>query len=273
MSIIREKIKFVAGQDTNIKFTIGGNDNFLGFQQEIDRYTTYSTANSINDTQDVEVRRYSFVNPTDKTTAFAFYFWGGSSYSASYYVAGFNGDDINLLSDNYLNSYFALDFYDTFDPNTQQKIFTAYFTKLGESYISWLPILSGNQTFKMSVPIDYLSTFSGNTVSGYSRFSFYNAKTGKIQLFYNYNNRNLTTPERLYVKMTFNKLTHTWEIDPSALSDVLNFQQVFLYEMKYDENQQYLDRYNDTFENYDNLKQVFPTGNTFNFETGKYEAT
>lgn len=264
----KEKIKF-KGRDMNIQFTLGGNNNLLGFQQEIDKFTQIKTTNSINEGRDQEVRRFKFIL---ENIFLLFSFWDGLNYGSSFIKAGFTSAEINGLSDNFLNSYFILDFYDTFNPNIQNKIFSTYLTKLGLDDHSWFILTDDIQFYKLAIPIDYFDKQTGNTITGYTRFSFYNAKTGKVQLFYNNDNAGLTTPEKMYFKTILTLNNKTWKIDTPAITHPV-IKNIPAKELKYSENKGYIDRYNETFEDYDNLQQVFPSGNTFNYKDAKYDVT
>lgn len=264
----KEKIKF-NGRDMNIQFTLDGNNNLLGLQQEIDGFTQVATANSINEGHDQEVRRFNFIL---QNIWLSFSFWDGFNYGASFLKAGFTSEEISGLTNSFLNSYFILDFYDSFDPNDQIKIFSAYLTKLGTNELSVYIINNSIQYYNLEVPLDYFNGETGNTITGYSRFSFYNAKTGRVQLFYNNDNATLTTPEKMYFETILTLYNTTWEIETPSIHNPL-LKVLGVKELKYSENQEYIDKYNETFENYDNLKQVFPSGNTFNYNDGTYDVT
>ena len=125
--------------------------------------------------------------------------------------------------------------------------------------------------YKSSVPIYFLNEYTGETrIYGYSRFSFYNAKEGKIILFYNIDNDGYSTSERFYFQTELNLTTYTVSILTESISE---YGKIDLYELKPEENERYLERYNETFNNFENLQQSYPSGNTFNYNDGTYEIT
>ena len=102
----------------------------------------------------------------------------------------------------------------------------------------------------------------------YLRISFYNAKTGKVSVFYNFDNSNYTSPEKMYFKVDFSHENGIYNIDTN--SNTGNNPNIAAYELGYNSNKLYLNKYNKTFDNYNNLQQNYPTGNTFNYETATY---
>jgi len=64
-----------------------------------------------------------------------------------------------------------------------------------------------------------------------------------------------------------NLANNTWEIQTPSFASSLTLN---AKELKYTTYQQYTDRVNDTIENFENLTQDYPSGNTFNYLNGKY---
>ncbi len=269
MQIIKEKIKF-NNKDVVLKISLSGGNKISGYQQEIDNITEETKDELINPVTDNEVRRFSYISGGAGPTSLEFFFTpnnGANHYNSFLLGAGFTLDEINNYDTTLLNSFFVLDFYDSFSSYTQTKIFTNYLTKVLDG-ITKLPTYriytdTVNQFFHWYVPESYLDQYTGSTVVGYTKFSFYNAKTGVMSLFYNNDNDALKTPERPYFKTTLDLLNMTWRFllddEPHAL----------IYE--YPRNNKYVDRVNDTIENFDNLQQNYPEGNVFDSETGDYE--
>jgi hypothetical protein len=264
MSIIREKIRFndsLSGTTMNLIIPIGSNDNFTGYQQEVDNLTQFTALDLVNPVSDAEKRRFK-LNP-NPNSSINLYFKFGSSNQATFTAAGFTQEEINTGSDSILNSFFILDFYDTYDFYNQTKIFTTYLTKIGTS--SAYNIGSSNQFYYWYVPMSYINSFTGSTTTGYVKFSFFNAKTGKLQLFYNENNTTPESAERLFFKVQMDFPNKTWKFLTSNYptinaSEILN-------------NVLYTTKVNNTFAKTEDLQQKYPSGSTFNYKNATYNLT
>ena len=169
------------------------------------------------------------------------------------------------------NSFFILDFYDTFDTYTQTKIFTTYLTKLigndaygNRTYTPVYVINSGvtNQLYYWYVPISFLNAQTGTTVTGYTKFTFYNAISGKTAVFYKLDNINLTTAEQMYFKSVIDLTGMTWRIITPSFPNVIA-QQLWT-------SPDYNQKVDDTITNFNNEAQNYPSGNSFNYLTGTY---
>jgi len=265
MSVIRKTVKF-NNLDINLKFTLGANDNFLGHQQEIDNLTTTTKEELINPVVDAEVRRFKY-NPNSNLLNIKFYFGNNHQTPISFIEAGFTNTEIITYNTKLLNSFFILDFYDTFDNNTQTKIFSTYLTKVlsGLNNTPDYRIFADtvNQLYNLYVPLSYINAQSSSTVIGYTKFSFFNAKTGVIALFYNNNNAALLTPEKMYFKTELNLNDMTWSF--------LDITTAIAYQVS--TNSIYARRVNDRINGFENKKLVFPSGNTFNYTDGTYVVT
>lgn len=255
MSIIREKIRYI-GNDMLIKFSIGNNDGFVGYQQEIDNLTELTSNELINPVTDVEKRKYKF-DSSAELVKFKFYFNGDPFFTQ----AGFTLNEILENSKSFANSFFILDFYNNYNPYIQTKIFTTYITKL--TNVPYYPVSSStSQIYYWYVPVSYITTQTGNTSIGYIKFSFYNAKTGKITLFYNANNANLSTPEKMYFKAELNHNNKTWKI--------LNLIDFFAEGIDISTTSKYSERIDNTNSTIDNTTQIYPTGNAYDYKTNTY---
>ena len=266
---IKEVIKF-NGFDVNLKFNLGSGIGLVDYQQEIDEITEETKEELINPVIDNEMRRFHYKNSLGATTL-KFYFTNalGTVFNNSLALngAGFSPTEI-ISNDNKLrNSFFILDYYDSFDDNTQTKIFTNYLTQIlnGIDNRPEYRIYNDtvNQFYNWNIPKSYLNKQTGDTVIGYVKFSFYSAKDGKLSLFYNKENQSLLTPEKMYFKTTLSLDTMEWQMDfYQSTSDVL------AYEVS--PQNAYVNRVNDTFNNFENEKQNYPTGNTFQSTDGSY---
>lgn len=272
MSIIQRKI-LNRNEDINIKFSLSSNDDQTGHQEEIDSFTQIQTSSSINEPTDAEVRRFSFNGPTDTVLEYSFYSKIIAQYSNSFNYAGFSNSDVEKQRNNFLNSFFRLDLYDTFISNQQTRLFSNYLTKLingrfNNPIISSYILNNENQFYYLNVPINIFNDTTDDTIDLYGLFTFYNAKSGQTSIFYNWDNRNLTSPQKLYFRIRLNLLNKTWEILTSSITSPTGTPRAFIFELK--DSTEYIEKYNNTLDNFNNLNQNYPTGSTFNFETGKY---
>ena len=256
MSIIKETIKF-NNLDMNLKFNLGSNIDLTGYQQEIDNSTIDTEDELINPVNDTEVRR--FKNSVQNNLSF--YFILKNTNNSLFTNAGFTQDEIDFNRDTIRNSFFILDFYDTYDTNTQTKIFTTYLTKIlgnGNTANYVLDITNhSNQFSYWYIPQSYINLYT----TGYVKFSFFNAKFGVIQLFYNLDNQALKTPEKMYFKAALNLTTMTWSL---TLAYPPNINAVELY------GSSYASKINNALSDFNNMKQNYPAGNAFDSTNGSY---
>jgi hypothetical protein len=278
MPIIRQIVKYnngsISGDTLNIKINLGSTDAFIGLQQEIDSMTSFTGIDLINPVTDGETRRFKYHSGSVKLN-FKFYSSGIGNWYNNFLVPGFTATEIINHESNMNKSFFILDYYDSFDIYTQNRIFTMYLTKIlrepppyNSDYIINSTI--NNQFYRWHIPQSYIDELTGDTITGYVKFSFYNAKSGRIQLFYNSDNEALTTPEKFYFKTELNLINRTWQIITPSVTSI---GEIIAKELPYSTNQQYTDRVNDTFENFENIRQNYPSGSTFNYEDGHYLIT
>jgi len=275
MSIIKETIKF-NNQDVNLKISLSGGNRFTGYQQEIDSFVEETKENLINPVVDNEVRRFHYASKeTLSPINLVFYFTAnGSSYGNSFqYYVGFTASELTLNDLKVLNSFFVLEFYDTYDNNTQTKIFTNYLTKiLGGDKIGGNPIpkyrIYGdtvNQFYNWYIPKSFLDKQTSSTVTGYVKFSFFNAKYGTMALFYNKDISNQYTPERLYFKTRLDLNKMTWKFDYNGTNYPPN---AVAYQLPF--TNKYSEKVNNGINNFNNKQQNPPSGNTFQILDGTY---
>ena len=280
MSLIKQQIKYllaptgttqvtVSGHTTtgftgivNIKFNLSSDNNFLGYQQEIDNLTQGVSTDLINPEVDLEERRfkYAFYSPA---VQFNFYF--GSIPTNTFETIGFTTPELTQQQLNVLNSFFIFELYDTYNVSTQVKILTTYITQIG--VVPQYTANSSNQIYNLYVPIPYIKNIlaqSGSTgiATGYTKISFYNAKTGKIILFYNPTYALNTTPLYMFFPTRLNTNAKTWEFLPTSTA-IFSANQIW-------ENPAFTKKVNDTVNNFNNKAQKYPSGQTFNYQNGKY---
>lgn len=105
----------------------------------------------------------------------------------------------------------------------------------------------------------YINQIDDDTFILYVRISFFNANTGKIIVFQNSNYTiNSASPDKMFFRMILNKNTKIFNNStPINVRELIN-------------SEEYIEKFNNTFENFNNLKQLFPNGSVFDFETGTY---
>lgn len=250
--LIKEKIKY-KGNNMNFKISFSSNDDFVGNQQEIDSLTQFKTLDSVNQVTDEEKRRFKSSASSQNVK---FYFHKGSGvYENKFTTAGFTDNEISSNSLNFLNSFFILDCYDTYDINSQTKIFTTYLTKKGT-----LPTYTIdnklNQLYYQHIPISYINKNIDTIPTTYIKFSFFNAKTGKLTLFYNQDNESDLTPRRMFFNTRLFINGKTWRFQSSTIR------------AREITNNKYVEKMNETYDKFDDLQQIFPTGNAFSLTGG-----
>jgi len=184
------------------------------------------------------------------------------SYDTSFINAGFSQAEIDGNSVTMLNSFFILDFYDTYDINTQVKLFTTYLTKIGNKSQYVINASTKNQLYDLYIPVSFIESQINNIVNGYAKFTFYNAKNGKTTLFYNQDNISIGTSEKMYFKINLDLINKTWKVI-GASSPNMNANQLV-------NSTQYNNRIDNTIINTNNIKQIFPLGNKYQSNENSY---
>jgi len=261
MSIIQQKIylnKNASG--ATLSFPLSGGIDFSGYQQEIDNITEETKEELINPIEDYEIRRFRYARSVVTTLSFRFLNSSNTSRSVSFTNAGFTSAELSESADVVRNSFFIADFYDTFSANTQTRLFTTYLTQIGNSpTYEFDDDELANQLCYWNVPKWFLDEQPDNLVYVYIKFSFYNAKDGKLQLFYNQAINDINNPENLYFQAYLYPELKTFRFPNTSLN---------AYEVN--PNYAYVQRNNDTFQNFENKKQTYPTGNVFE-DDGTYD--
>lgn len=233
--------------NNNIIIPLNKDLDFIGDENFIDESDLI-----IEDFIDNEISMYTLSNNVN--LIFNFF---NNTYQTNFKSAGFTDDDINLSTKGYRYSYILFQVYDNFKASSQTLLHNGF-----------IPLyLFPNQTiseFDIKPNIKYYE-FNNLYISNnyplvdnqilYVNFKFYNAKTGKLQIFFN-QNINLTSEERLYFKLTVNKQNKTYNFNNSTISA---FQ--FL-------NQAFIDKINERNKN-ENKSPIFTTGELFDIN-GNY---
>ena len=108
--------------------------DYLGLDMAIDEYETNVITQVIGVGRDFEVSRFSHAPATGTTDStelnYEFYFYSGGSldnlanWRTNYISEGFTPQEIYYYSNNFANSFFKLDLYDTPDDKTQKNYIT-----------------------------------------------------------------------------------------------------------------------------------------------------
>ena len=199
MDVNKFRIERTAGVDKQVVIPVEFSWDYLGIDQSIDLYEDEITTEVIGVGRDFEISRfenlpYSATNKTDIN--YEFYFHSGTSLTNSsnwvnnYMAAGFTVPDVYYYRNNFSNSFFKLDFYDTPDEKKQHNYLTAIIpTQQGYKMSAILP----KALVDIRMPkfkLDYVGDKEGffiywlkkrnflDITTFYMSAKFYNAKTG-----------------------------------------------------------------------------------------------
>jgi len=259
MQLIKEKILFKSRQTQNIKFFLTADNSFGGLQENINDFVEEETGLSINNSEDAETYRYSPIGNISLNASF----YSGGTYDDTYVQAGFTTGETSTRNEVVLRSFFLLQVYDSTSPENQTLLHSGYFNGF-----DFLPLNTGNTTYSYNndeefadlyLPNFYIDTLTATTTM-YGKLSFYNAKTGKLDLFsiYSASTSNPPLPETdgdLYFEISLSADTFAYDVDT-----------IYAYEIA---NDDYVDKINNTLTSFTNQKPTYPTGNTF-LNTGRY---
>jgi len=257
--MLKKEKKQLSGNDFIIPITIDNDNNLFGYQQEIDKITHESAYNNLNTDKDRELKRISL----DSIRTLATYFYSGGSYNNDFKYAGFTDYDINYHTSPFIYSYYKLSFYDSYDSNNQNHIADNYLHLFDSNY-ALFHIKEHNPLYDLFLPKYYLDSYTGDTITGYTKLTFYNAKSGSTKLFLVLPNTGETSELKYYYTIIIDKTNLTWSVLEFGTSPVAHFSFYEDYESV---------TYIKKLSNKDNLKNekpVYPTGSTFDYNFGKY---
>ena len=275
---IKEKILY-SGSGATLQFSLGSRVGMFDYQQQIDAINEETKEELVNPIVDHEVRSFSYAYDDVGETNLIFEFTINNTTYNSYYVpyAGFSTDEISSNSTVVRNSFFIWDFYDSPDDNTQSRISTTYLTKIvGEyddtnpnrPYYNLRPEIKC-QFYKIQIPKSFLDAQTGTTAIGYTRFSFYNAKTGGLTLFYNKDNLGFSVIEQPYFKTELDLADMTWKFIYDGTNPNPNYP-VDAVARQYKSTDAYSQKVNDGVQTFENEQQEYPDGDVF-VDDGTYE--
>jgi len=190
------------GADKQINIPVRLTWDYLGLDMAIDEYETQVITEVVGVGRDFEVSRFAHEPATGTTDSteinYEFYFYSGgslddiTSWNIDYMSEGFTPQELYYYNNNFSNSFFKLDFYDTPDEKRQTNYLTV--------------IIPTQQGLKMDVQmqrtvvsvrkpkfiLDYVGDKEGfflywlkkrnflNIDTFYMTAKFYNAKTGQF---------------------------------------------------------------------------------------------
>lgn len=264
MLIKKEKI-LQRGLDVNIKINLGVGYDIIDEQEEINKIIDDKSIEFTTPPIDTEVYRYKHES---NIYSLKFKLYNKGTFSISY---PFTEMEINSRSNVILNSFFILDFYDTTNPYTQKKIFSGYLTKItsGEESgtQSYFKVKSDNQFYYLYIPQYFIDLHSDNDIWGYVKFSFYNAKTGKVSLFRRSDLNVNDVPNNMYVHTKIHGNKKKWGFYKKSNNILVLDNNLELTELV--TSKLYNERVNRRVDNLIIKKQNYPDGYIFN-DDGTY---
>lgn len=251
MQLIKAKNRPI-GKDVNIKIPLGATSSLNGLQQAINDYIERETGLSINAVTDGETYRFLYDNDLDKT--FKYEFYSGGSFSTSFNYAGFTNQNILNQDDVFTNSFFILQIVDSMVSENQVLLHNSYYNgyQFGTGSTAQFDLNKTDEFMYLYIPEWFLNENPDDEVTVYAKLYFFNAKTGKLKVFYNKDNELLTTEEKMYHEV----ILHTNSREYSLPSGTM-----FMKEL---DNSQYTDKVNESVDSFENEKPQFPAGNLFN---------
>lgn len=251
MQLIQEKYRSI-GRDINIKIPLGANANLNGLQQSIDEYIERETGLSINEVEDGETFRYK----ANRGRTFEFDFFNGSTYGTSLLNAGFTSDEIDNLEDVVTNSFYIMQVYDSTVRENQTLLHNSYLNGTTfESASSVYDLEVEDEFMNLYIPEWFINSDDSSVLTIYFTFLFFNAKTGKLQVFYNELNETDTTEDKMYFEGLIFKNSSTYGISVGG-----NLAPVLQKELP---NADYVERINESLSSFENQLPRFPDGNFF----------
>lgn len=264
--------------DTNIRFAlITGSFDFVDYNEDNTDLLTTSKDDNVNSFTDGEKKLYKPVGIGSSIT-FVFNFFNNIARYNRYTYDGFSLlDDIIVLSDSFLNSFYVIQVYDTFLSKNQILLHTGYYNnyEFAKNFnqpsldISTHSLSFNSESLQTYLPIEYVNSIQTDTFDLYFKFLFYNAKFGKFIPFFYKGSTNssspittpviLTSEEDFYIKLTFTKSTKTYSFGTLTILPLNEFN-----------NTDFNNILNSTVESISMEKPTYPSGNSFT-NTGKYE--
>lgn len=254
MQLINQKVKF-NGNDIKFSIPLSSKNTLDGHRESIESFITQERGLSINDVEDIEKTMFT---PSPRPIL-NFEFFGGMNFNTSFNSAGFTNNEIETRSRNFIGSFFILQVYDTKVSETQTLLHTGYYNGynfLEDSISNNNAVFitqTGREFNQYYLSNNFLNSFTGNSTTLYTRFYFYNAKTGNLSIFFNNNDgsNSANNESDLYFDLFISKSARGYAYP----STTLNAREIV--------NTEYNERINASVQSFDNKRPIFPTGNSF----------
>jgi len=233
---------------TNIQIPLINNIDFIGSDVVVNEDDI-----SIDEFEDLDITKFKLSNILNLTFRF-FNF----TFQPSFITAGFTENEIKISNKYFRYSYILIQLYDTFDSKNQTLLHTGYIPiyLFPNNQISTISINPNIRTYEFTNIYIQKNNDIINNQTLFVKFSFFNAKTGKIILFFNQSILN-NTEEKLYFKINVNKNNNTYFfVNPNIVAD----QYI---------NEEYINRINDRPKK-ENKSPIFTTGDLFDV-SGDYK--
>lgn len=256
MSIIKKKVKL---KKTDIKLTIpfGGVNRMVGDEDAINDFIEDSTGLSINPADDGELYRFK----GDSSLLFNVKFHNTTTDVFDYDIryAGFTDDELNKFDSVILKSFYIVELFNSVKYENQNRLHIGYYSGLNFNNNTTSKELSKYDLDNNNNEFSFYYIGNNKILDGleivYVRYSFYNAKTGKIHVFYNEDKTLLTTEDKMYFSIALNKPNKKY--NTSGEHNLIEFN-----------DDTYANRISNTIDNLPKEKNMFPDGNIFN--NGEY---
>lgn len=212
MKIIREQIR-LDGNNKSIKFSLLNNNDLLGLDQDVSNLITYETDKNTNVPVDNDLKIYTAISAN--TLSFSFF---TTAYTTSFIDLGFEQSDV--YNDFGKKSFFIADTYTTYKLENQQKLSQNYINNIKHSGTTYTILNKQfeNREFYHWYVSDNLFTGSTTIITAYTKFSFFNAKTGNISVFFNKNNEYLNSELKMYITTYMDILNKTYWFEQTNLN-------------------------------------------------------
>lgn len=231
----------------NISFNLNGDFDFLPSEDFI------SEENLANDDFiDLDITKYRLSSNVN----FIFNFYN-NTYNNDFISAGFTEEEINISNKSYRYSYILIQLYDNFNSKNQRLIHTGYIPiyLFPDKFNAIFNINIFTKYFEFNnIYIPNIYNFINNQ-NIYFKFSFFNAKTGKLNLFFNQDITN-NTEEKMYFKSFLNTVDKTYYFDNLNIN---------CYQFL---NEEFINKINERSKT-ENKSPLFTQGDLFNIE-GEY---
>jgi hypothetical protein len=242
--------------DKNIKLNLKNGFDVYFDESDISLIAQTKEEERINPYLDSEKIRFKFEQPTPNLLlSFSFRSGNTLSFNTTYKHAGFTQTELNQNQTSFINSFYAMEVYDSVNSKIQNLLSTTYIKPITSNRYTGstnIRFLTTDEQTKILIPKTFIAQQTGTSVNVYIKFSFYNAKTGKIIPFFD----NLFIPksgETIFYKLTQLNITgRTYAMNIGFLDSFKEFS-----------NTGYTTNINNRFDNIQLKSLVFPTGTTF----------